>query len=108
VAFYTNSGNNTFIQTRDSIFFAFFPTRLERHSGTVFKTYQNGNIIMQNDTTGSSNKVTNSDHYQLTYDNKINPFYKVDVHYPVYGGLSGSFDAQKSNITEEIAYENPG
>lgn len=98
-ATYTNSGNNTFIQAGSTIF-TNIPPSISVHQGTVFKTYSNGNIITQTDTSGPGNSIVNSGSYMMTYDAMKNPFYKTEVHYPVIGGFNYTEDQQKNNFTE--------
>lgn len=100
---YTNSGNNTMVKTRDSVFAT---NNLFEHNGTVFKTYANNNITQQDDTTTISNSITGASHYQLGYDNNVNPFYKIDIRFPIYDRQGLAFTTGKNNITEEIAQDD--
>lgn len=104
VILYTNSGNTTFVKTKSAIYSPFTPVVVEEHSGNVVKQLVAGNIVRQVDTTGSSNKVTNSDIYENVYDNKINPFYIIEPLYPVYGGFNSATNHQRNNVTEEKSF----
>jgi hypothetical protein len=69
-------------------------------SATLTITRQNGNIISQQDPDNTINYSM-----QLTYDNKVNPLYKADIHYPIfYEHLFNSFGAQKNNKTEKTDF----
>jgi len=103
VALYIDSGDQTFIQTKDSVF---SPNHFYTHAGTIFKTYQNENIVAQVDTSTTGNTLTNAARYQITYDSKINPFFKIDVPYPVYDDANLSFETGKNNMTERSAFDN--
>jgi hypothetical protein len=95
---YTISGNNVLISGRH---FQASPLPAGFSNGTIFKTYMNGNIVTQTDTTTSHN-LTDYPDVQLNYDNHPNPFYKIDLHYPIYDDGLFSRSAQKNNFIEEI------
>jgi hypothetical protein len=94
---FSATGNNVFVKVKE-----IYPSSVYQDSATLTITRQNGNIVTQQD---PDNKITYSK--QLKYDNNINPFYGVDIHYPIfYEHLINSFGAQKNNITEEIDFTN--
>jgi hypothetical protein len=101
-ATYINTGNTTFVSANSWYYSPYSPVSFLHGDGTVSKTYQNSCITEQIDTAVNP-KITNANHYQLAYDNKPNPFYRIDIHYPLYGGLNGSLDAQKNNLREKIS-----
>lgn len=102
VATYTASGSNTFIQSRQYLSAA--PSPVSRQwSGMVFKTYQNGNIIQQEDTSTFAIIFTNRQYTQVSYDNKINPFYRIYTPYPFLRKLK----VQKNNTIEETSSDTP-
>jgi len=39
----------------------------------------------------------------MSYDDKINPLYKIDIRYPIYDEQGLTFEAGKNNILEEVA-----
>jgi len=92
---FSATGNNIFAKSKEVYF---NPAILSEDSSTLTIVRQNGNIITQQDPVNAI-----SDDMQLSYDNKINPFFKADIHYPIFWEhLFNSFDAQKNNMTEEI------
>jgi hypothetical protein len=45
------------------------------------------------------------DNLEWKYDNKVNPFYNVDIHYPIfYEHLFNSFNAQWNNRTDARSF----
>ena len=102
VKIFTPSGNNTFIQSRG--YFGYPPiTPAYQWNGAMLQTRVNGNLTRQDDTSTYNVKHSIRDHYEADYDNKINPLYRVTIHYPI-----NDFDTQKNNITEEKAWDGPG
>ena len=99
---FTNTGNNTII---DEKVMDYLPVILTCQSTiTAVKTYANGNIIAeQNSSTGCVTGVWSN---QFTYDNKINPLYKTDIHYSICIEQDESFGAQKNNPTQSISSLN--
>jgi hypothetical protein len=86
------TGNKVFVRIKDIYRFSTY-----EDSATLTITRQNGNIIMQQD---PNNTIT--ENIQMTYDNKVNPFYRGDIHYPIYyEHLFNSFNAQKNNPLEQ-------
>lgn len=98
VASFSAAGNNTFVERRSYDSPDPSPVSYQA-SGTIFKTYQNGNIVTQDDTS-SSQVSPDRPHYQVSYDDKPNPFYKTEIPYPILN----KFNVQKNNALEEIAW----
>jgi hypothetical protein len=97
-------GNNSVIQFRRYLTRGSPPDY--EANGTVFKTYQNENIVVQDDSTYSTIGFAYDKHQEVKYDNKINPFYKaLPIHYPI---LYYWLIAQPNNPIENISWENPG
>jgi hypothetical protein len=72
----------------------------------VSKTYTGGNIAQEQHVyTGCATGNFGS---QWKYDNKINPFYRIDLHYPVHTTFYsvGGLTSQKNNATQEISSSN--
>jgi hypothetical protein len=94
VTSFSVTGNNVFVKLKE-----LNGVSLYQDSATLTITRQNGNIITQQD---PDNTITYN--MQLNYDNKVNPFYNADIHYPIiYEHLFNSFNAQKNNTTEAIS-----
>jgi len=100
---YTAQGGNTFLQSRIYLNRAAI-NPVYAWSGLITKTYQNGNITVQNDTSTSFIQFTGYGHHEVRYDNKINPFYKVELPYPVLN----RFKVQRNNVLEERSWDVPG
>ena len=49
------------------------------------------------------NRLTGAEHFQMSYDDKINPLYKIDIRYPIYDEQGLTFEAGKNNVLEEVA-----
>jgi hypothetical protein len=94
------TGNDVFVKVKE-----FTSTSVAyEDSATLTITMQNGNIVAQQD---PKNTITYSK--QVKYDDKVNPFYKVDIHYPIfYEHLFNSFSAQKNNMTEVVDFTTSG
>ncbi|HEV8286335.1 MAG TPA: hypothetical protein VGQ09_18635 [Chitinophagaceae bacterium] len=89
------SGSSVFVKLKE-----INGTSIYSDSATLTITRQNGNIISQYD---PQNAIT--DNIQLKCDNKVNPLYNADIHYPIiYEHLFNSFNAQKNNITEDTRF----
>ena len=58
---------------------------------------------MQDDTSTYNIAFSIRDHYEAAYDNKINPFYRVTIHYPI-----NDFELQKNNIIESKGWDASG
>ena len=99
---YTPDGNNTLFQYRHYS----SPSTMspdDELNFTLFKTYQGDNITMQEDT--SSVVLFSWAHEQVSYDDKINPFYEVTpVNYSVLGPW---LNAQKNNPVDDISWDTP-
>jgi len=100
---FTPVGSNTFLQHRHySSPGQSLPD--DEAKGTVYKTYQNGNIVVQDDSTSLSIGFAYSAHQEVKYDNKVNPFYKaLPVRYPI---LYYWLIAQKNNPLENISWDD--
>jgi len=100
---YTPGGNNILLQSR--IYHAPGPLApvFDQWSGTIVQTRQNGDITMQDDTTHFHVIYTDRAHMEANYDNKINPFYRVETPYPI---LRKS-NVQKNNVVEELSWDVP-
>ena len=101
----------TFTQASSNTFFnyKYYDTKgstvpWKEGSSLVVKTYQDGNIISQEDT-ATSDVFSYAAHEEVKYDSKINPIYKaIPVHYPM---LYYWLIAQKNNPVEEISWYDP-
>ena len=95
VVSFSVTANKVFVRFKESTSVSSY-----QDSSTLTITRQNGNIIAQQD---STNAIT--DNMQLNYDNKVNPLYNVDIHYPiVYQHLFNSFNAQRNNLSEALIF----
>ena len=101
VNIFTPGGNSTLVRERG--YFS-LPTTTPDYdmSSALLQTRLNGNLTMEDDTTIFGIKHSFRDHTEASYDNKINPFYKITVHYPING-----FDVQKNNLIEERSWDLP-
>ena len=101
VKLFTPGGTNTLV--RDRGYFS-LPTTTPDYdmSGALLQTRLNGNLIIEDDTSFSGIRHSFRDHTEASYDNKINPFYRITVHYPING-----FDVQKNNLLEERSWDLP-
>ena len=104
VKLFSPSGNNIFLQTRG---YSNPPPSAPDFAwgGMIIQSRVNGNITSQDDTTTFNIVFTDRLHHQVSYDNKINPFYKVQVNYPI---LNGYNDQQKNNMIERRAWDIAG
>jgi hypothetical protein len=100
---YQQDGNNTFISCREFALPGAAPV-ISQWSGTVFKTYLNGNIATQDDTSNYHIGFTDRYHMEALYDNKINPFYNLQGALPV---LQKNY-LQKNNAIEMISKNSLG
>lgn len=99
---YALAGDNTLVQYRHYSSTSTLIPNDETYF-TLFKTYQNGNITVQEDT--SRTYLFGYAHDQVSYDDKINPFYEVtSAHYPVLGYW---INEQKNNPVDEILWDTP-
>lgn len=93
---YTVNGNNVTVQGHYTDY-STIPTT-QQYFGTVNLTFSGGNIGLQ----VSSNHVTGFDYFELAYDDKPNPFYRIDPHYPVYATMNNlSTDNPKNNFVSQ-------
>ena len=104
VIVFTPNGNNTFIQSR--AYNNPQPSSPDfQWSGMIMQTRVNGNITQQDDTTTASVVYTDRLHHQVSYDNKINPIYRTQIHYPIINGYKHQ---HKNNTIEARAWDIPG
>jgi hypothetical protein len=97
VILFAVSGNNVSARFKET-----YPNSVYQDSATLTVTRQNGDILSQQD---PDNTITND--LQRKYDNKVDPFYNTDIHYPIiYEHLFNSFSAQKNNLIDEVAFTN--
>lgn len=88
------NGNSVFVKFKQSTVASSY-----EDTATLTVTRQNGNIIKQQDADNTINYSMDA-----KYDNKINPFYAIDIHYPIiYEHLFNAFNAQKNNLIERTA-----
>ena len=104
VKVFTPDGNNTFIQSRIYNNPPPSPPGLQ-WSGMIMQSRVNGNITLQDDTTTFSVVYTDRLHHRISYDNKTNPIYRTQVHYPI---ISGYNHQQKNNTTEQRSWDIAG
>jgi len=96
--------NNIFVKSRHVSYTTGFP-RERKDSGNAIVSLAGSNIISQS----APFAIANSEVYNLTYDNKVNPVYRTDIHYLIYGGFNNSLDNQKNNpLDEEIGNTTGG
>jgi len=102
--FTSASGNNMFIQHRG---YNNPPPSApdDQWSGMLMQTRVNGNITSQDDTTTFGSIYTDRKHHEVSYDNKVNPFYRVELRYPI---LNGYKYLQKNNPIESRSWDIPG
>lgn len=70
----------------------------------MIQTHLNGNIISQDDTATINPVNFDRAHHTASYDNKKNPFYELEIHYPVLGK---GVKCQKNNPLEEKSWDDP-
>lgn len=101
---YSPRGTNVMVHIRFVDYNAGLPPQVFVDSGNVLISFSGENIASQSGPAG----IVNEEFYQNTYDNKINPLYRVDIRYPVYGGYNGAIGSQPNNpLTEKIG-ASPG
>jgi hypothetical protein len=99
---YTLNGSNTFLQTW-STRPPDMTTYVAGWSGTFFKTYQNGNITVQDDTTLYSSTYGDRLHQEVTYDDKPNPLYQLEARSPILN----KYTYQKNNFKTLKTWDDP-
>lgn len=97
---FTPSGTNVFVRQRDVSYFLGAPT-VRTDSGLVNITRSGGNITIQTSPPG----LFFGEYSQFSYDDKVNPFYRIDTHYPVIG--YSFFEAEKNNYLSEQTGASP-
>jgi hypothetical protein len=86
VTTYTRSGNNTLVRERTH--YSHASTGVDDEwTATIFKTYNNGNITSQEDTSMLNTFFTGYKRTDVTYDNHPNPFLKTDIPYAYSGSI---------------------
>ena len=93
---FSPSGSNVFYKYRRVNYLLGSPN-VTVDSGLVNIIRTGNNISTQTSPSG----VLFGDYSKFTYDNKINPLYRIDIHYPLMG--FSEFDAEKNNF---LSYEN--
>jgi len=98
------ASNNIFVRSRSVSYNTGLP-QVYKDSGNAIISLAGSNIISQT----APYEVANNEVYDLTYDNKINPLYRIDIHYLIYGGYNSSLDCQKNNpLTEKVSTASGG
>ena len=90
------SGSNVFYKYRRVNYLLGTPT-VRVDSGLVNITMIGNNISTQTSPAG----LLVGEYSKFTHDNKVNPFYRIDIHYPLIG--FSEFDAEKNNF---LSYQN--
>ena len=102
VNYFTRTGNNVIVEKR-SYFSPGITPPDEQVVGTLFQTFLNGNIISQEDTSLFNPVNFDRPHHTASYDDKKNPFYDMDLRYPVLGR---TITSQKNNLIEERRWDS--
>ena len=97
---FTPSGVNVFVRIRRVNYLPGTPI-VSVDSGLVNITTAGGNISTQTSPIG----LLFGGYSNFTYDNKVNPFYRIDTHYPVMG--FSLFDVQKNNFLSDKTGSDP-
>ena len=87
---YTPAGVNVYLRSRNVSYFRGAPTILV-DSGLVNITMAGNNISVQTSPPG----LLFGAYSKFTYDNNVNPFYRVDIHYPLLEDLRFIFYRNK-------------
>lgn len=103
VHYFIPEGNNMKIINRDYDLPGLTPLDGES-SGTLIQTRVNGNITSQDDTAAFPVAHFDRAHQTASYDNKINPFYRLEIRYPVLGY---NVTSQRNNLIEEKVWDDP-
>lgn len=100
---YQDHGNTTTVS--EAVYYI-LPAGSPCHSTyEVSKTYVSGNIAGEQYVNPGCLGGSISSQWQ--YDNKVNPFYLIDLHYPVHKTFYGNgLTSQKNNATQEISSSN--
>jgi hypothetical protein len=93
---FINNGNTTTVLEKETDYLP--GPAVCQTTTTVIKLFSNGNIADQQNTATGCTTGYWQDHIQ--YDNKINPVYQVDVHYPMLFQTWETFSAQKNNVID--------
>lgn len=100
---FTITGDNVAVYHREDEYDGTLFNILTEQTGNASIVRQNGNISEQ----VSTGTVINDLYYKINYNNKINPLYRADLHYPVMGGFGNTFDTKKNLQTSLIVGSSP-
>jgi hypothetical protein len=98
---YTPSGNNIIVQYRLYNSPGVTPPDHISTPQTITRTFANGNITTQDNPPNFH--FGERDHVVQSYDNKVNPFYKAEIPYPLLYAMR----MQKNNTIEEKLWDDP-